>query len=97
MQAMPGQVVAKVGAEGIHCAALPAAGLGIALKVEDGDMRASGPALIEIIRALAPRIPVAARLPQDALATTLVHPIRNTRGVRVGEIRPAGTLRFLDA
>lgn len=97
MEAIPGQVIAKVGAEGIHCAAIPAAGIGIALKVEDGDMRASGPALIEIIRALASRLPASARLPEGALASTRVHSIRNTRGVRVGEIRPAGTLRFLNA
>jgi len=97
MRAMPGQIVAKVGAEGIHCAAIPAAGLGIALKVEDGDMRASGPALLAILRALAPRLPAAARLPADALAAAAVLPVRSTRGVRVGEIRAAGSLRFLDA
>lgn len=97
MRAIPGQVIAKVGAEGIHCAAIPAAGLGIALKVEDGDMRASGPALIEILRILAPRLPVEARLPAGALQSSAVHLLRNTRGVRIGEIRAAGTLRFLDA
>ena len=97
MHAIPGQVIAKVGAEGIHCASIPAAGIGIALKVEDGDMRASGPALLAIIKALGNRLPVAARLPDHALASTLVHPIRNTRGARIGEIRPAGSLRFLDA
>jgi L-asparaginase II len=97
MLAMPGQVIAKVGAEGIHCAAIPAAGIGIALKVEDGDMRASGPALVAILRALGPRLPQAARLPEGALQSTVVHPVRNTRGARVGESRPAGTLRFLDA
>jgi L-asparaginase II len=97
MHAIPGQVIAKIGAEGIHCAAIPAAGIGIALKVEDGDMRASGPALLEILRVLAPRLPAAARLPEGALRSTAVHPIRNTRGVRIGEIRSAGTLRFLDA
>ena len=97
MQALPGQVIAKVGAEGIHCAALPAAGIGIALKVEDGDMRASGPALIAILRQLESRLPVASRLPGGALTPSEVHPIKSTRGARVGEVRPAGSLRFLDA
>jgi L-asparaginase II len=97
MQAMPGQVIAKVGAEGIHCASVPAAGIGIALKVEDGDMRASGPALLEILRQLESRLPAASRLPAGALASTLVHPIKSTRGIRVGEVRPAGSLHFLDA
>jgi L-asparaginase II len=97
MRAIPGQVIAKVGAEGIHCAAIPAAGLGVALKIEDGDMRASGPALLAILHALGPRLPREARLPADALRAAAVLPIRNTRGVRVGEIRAAGSLRFLDA
>jgi L-asparaginase II len=97
MLALPGQVIAKVGAEGIHCAAVPAAGIGIALKVEDGDMRASGPALLEILRQLESRLPAASRLAADALPNASVHPTRNTRGARVGEVRPAGTLRFLDA
>lgn len=96
MRVLPGQVIAKVGAEGIHCAAIPAAGLGIALKVEDGDMRASGPALLAILRALAPRLPAAARLSADALHSATVPPIRSTRGARVGEIKVAGSLRFLD-
>ena len=98
MRAMPGQVIAKVGAEGIHCAAIPAAGIGIALKVEDGDMRASGPALLDILRALDPRLPAEARLPGRRAACHRGHPIRNTRGVRIGESPgTAGTLRFLDA
>ena len=39
MAAWPGRLVAKIGADGIYCAALPEPELGIALKVEDGDMR----------------------------------------------------------
>jgi len=97
MRAIPGQVIAKVGADGIHCAAIPAAGIGIALKIEDGDMRASGLALLAILRALESRLPPVARLPADALRAVDVIPIRNTRGGQIGEIRPAGSLRFLDA
>ena len=41
MQAYPGQLLVKVGAEGIFCAALPHEGLGLALKVEDGSSRAA--------------------------------------------------------
>ena len=42
---------AKGGAEGLLCAAGPD-GLGIALKVEDGSMRAMRPALAELLRRL---------------------------------------------
>jgi L-asparaginase II len=40
-----GDVIVKVGAEGVQMAALPRLGLGIALKVEDGSLRASEVAL----------------------------------------------------
>jgi L-asparaginase II len=51
MSEVPGLVV-KVGAEALHCAAVPALGLGVAVKVADGGERASGPALIHALRQL---------------------------------------------
>jgi L-asparaginase II len=51
MGAAPGLLV-KVGAEALHCAAIPEAGLGVAVKVHDGGERASGPALIRALRLL---------------------------------------------
>lgn len=51
MAAVPGLIV-KVGAEALHCAAVPALGLGVAVKVADGGERASGPALIHALRLL---------------------------------------------
>ena len=53
MTACRGTVLAKVGAEGVYCAALPALGLGVALKVEDGDGRCSPPALLAVLRQVA--------------------------------------------
>jgi L-asparaginase II len=70
---------AKGGAEGLMCAAGPD-GLGLALKVEDGNTRAVAAALAEAVRRLGfPLI--------DALATT---PVSNSRGELVGEVRAAG-------
>ncbi|RVD46769.1 asparaginase, partial [Mesorhizobium sp. M8A.F.Ca.ET.023.02.2.1] len=40
MEAAPGRIFAKGGAEGVHCAALPELGLGIAVKCVDGAGRA---------------------------------------------------------
>lgn len=83
MRATQGRVFAKVGAEGYYCAGAPSAGLGLALKVEDGAKRASEPALLATLRAL--------DLITDAELDTLAryaHPaVRNTRGERVGEVR----------
>jgi L-asparaginase II len=72
MVALPGWI-AKGGAEGLLCAS--GNGLGIALKVEDGNGRALGPA-------------AAAFFSQFELALTelAVVPLENSRGERVGEI-----------
>jgi L-asparaginase II len=96
-RATGGAAIAKVGADGIFCAALPRAGLGIALKVADGDMDSSGPALMAVVSALAGRWDLGfdpAAFPavvQRHAAVELV----NTRGAVTGQLRPAGGLRFL--
>ncbi len=93
-----GAVIAKVGADGIFCAALPGLGAGVALKVEDGDMRSSGPALMEVLRQVARRTPFGLELESPAvpLARHAELPTVNTRGGRTGVLRTEGTLRFLD-
>ena len=65
---------AKGGAEGLFCAAGPG-GLGIALKVEDGSMRAMRPAVAELLRRLG--------LETGDLG---VQPVENSRGELVGEV-----------
>jgi L-asparaginase II len=75
MKALPGWI-AKGGAEGLLCAA--GEGLGVALKSEDGNGRALGPAAAVF----------AARLDRD-LSDLEVLPLENSRGERVGEIRAA--------
>jgi len=47
-----GDVVVKVGAEGLVCAAVLGPGLGVAVKAADGAARAGPPALIEVLRRL---------------------------------------------
>jgi L-asparaginase II len=51
MRQVPGLLV-KVGAEALHCAAVPELGLGVAVKVADGGERACGPALVQALREL---------------------------------------------
>jgi L-asparaginase II len=51
MDTVPGLVV-KGGAEGLLCAAVIAAGLGIAVKVRDGSPRAATPALLRVLEVL---------------------------------------------
>ena len=81
-----GRVVAKVGAEGVYSAALPEMGLGVSVKVEDGDFRSSGPALLAVLDQLAPGVaPVS-----DEWRTPSV---RNTRGMVVGRMEAHIPLR----
>jgi L-asparaginase II len=90
MQAYPGRLLAKVGAEGVYGAALLDRGIGIGLKVEDGHTWAAVTALIEVLGALGLEPPPAQLLPSFA------HPvIRNTRGHAVGMFEPSGSLTFV--
>jgi len=87
-----GRVLAKIGAEGVYSAAWPALGLGIALKVMDGDMRSAPVALLGLLKQLAARYD--ADLPLDSLARHAEPAIRNTRREVTGVLRAAGELRF---
>ncbi len=78
-----GSVFTKVGAEGVHTVAVPALGIGLAVKVEDGALRAQHVAVLRALQALSV-------LPADLpprLADFINRPIRNTRGEAVGMIR----------
>jgi L-asparaginase II len=67
--------IAKGGAEGLMCAAGPS-GLGLAVKVEDGNARAVGPALAAFVARLG--------YPVERLEVALVV---NSHGDAVGEVR----------
>lgn len=49
MQFLAGRAFVKVGAEGVHAAALPELGVGIAIKVEDGGTRAAEAAMAALL------------------------------------------------
>jgi L-asparaginase II len=89
MQAGRGIIVSKVGADGVYTAGvLPSErwprGLGLALKIEDGEDRRSRPTVvIETLRQLG----VLDDEGIEALAPYSRFPIRNHRGDLVGEVR----------
>jgi L-asparaginase II len=78
-----GAVISKIGAEGVHSVCIPARGLGVAIKVEDGAQRAQ---FASVIRALQYLDVLPAQLP-TRLEEFVRRPIRNTRGEVVGELR----------
>jgi L-asparaginase II len=85
MEAAPGRVISKVGAEGVWlCAVLPndryENGLAIALKIEDGDDKRARPVVaIELLRKLGV-------LHQDSLREFSPMAVKNRRGVEVGKV-----------
>jgi L-asparaginase II len=95
MQAWPGAVVAKIGAEGVYSAALPGLGLGVALKVHDGDMLSAGIGLMSLLTAVTGRLAGDAPWPLDTLGPWIAPDIRNTRGDVVGARDARGGLRWL--
>lgn len=89
MEALGERVCCKVGAEGVFCAALPERGLGVALKMDDGNTaRAAEVVMAALIRALLPLDGAAAAL-IDSLAAPAMH---NWNGIEVGTLRASATL-----
>ncbi|RWQ64114.1 MAG: asparaginase, partial [Mesorhizobium sp.] len=88
MEAAPGRIFVKGGAEGVYCAALPELGLGVALKCDDGAGRAAevmvAAVLAKLLRA------------DRALAAKLIEqanpPIQSRVGAKVGAVRPTAAL-----
>lgn len=88
MEAAPGRIFVKGGAEGVFCAALPELGLGIALKCDDGAGRAAEAMVAAVLAKLlhADKM-VAAKLVEQANP-----PIESRIGAKVGALRPTATL-----
>lgn len=82
MQALP-RVFVKGGAEGVHCGCIPHAGLGIAVKCDDGAGRAAEVAMASLLV----RLDVWTPEEKSILAGFLVHPLENCRKIGVGAVR----------
>jgi L-asparaginase II len=88
MRAAPGRLVSKVGAEGVYTAGINPCeewpnGLGLAIKIEDGDDRRARPTVvIEALR----QLHVLADESLDAVSRYAFFPVLNRRGDVVGEV-----------
>jgi L-asparaginase II len=85
MEAGEGAVYAKTGADGVYVAALPEAGLGVALKCDDGSGSAAEIMLASVLLRL---------LGQDGSMRERLEPLSrkalsNWNGLEVAEVRPA--------
>jgi L-asparaginase II len=89
MQTSPGDWVAKIGAEAVQVIGIRSAGLGIAVKVADGNTRALYPATIAVLQ----QIGVLAEVDRTPLAKWQRPPLLNLNGIEVGEVRPTVRLQ----
>ena len=94
MERLGERVFCKVGAEGVFCAALPGRGLGVAIKIDDGNnARACEVVMAAVIEAL-----VALDAAEAGFMRSLSElPMSNWNGIEVGRLRAATLLRSLRA
>jgi L-asparaginase II len=85
MSAYPHSVLAKVGAGGVYGAAALESGIGIGIKVADGNTMAAGVALLAVLEQLDPFADVT-----DRLAPYVQPPVMNTRREVVGRMEVVG-------
>ena len=85
MKATGHKLVVKDGTEGIFCISVPEKGWGIAVKIEDGHIRALGPAVIAALNQLG----LLNKEENERLAGHARRKLKNYRGEEIGEIRPA--------
>lgn len=78
-QLLPGLAFVKTGAEGAYAGCFPKAGLGFALKIDDGATRAAEAVVSMLIEAFVPE--ARGKLPMKTL--------KNAQGQQVGVIRPS--------
>jgi L-asparaginase II len=90
MEKLGERVFCKVGAEGVFCAALPERGLGVAIKVDDGNnARAAEVAMAAAIEAFVALDDGEASFMRSLSEVTL----RNWNGIEVGALRADASLR----
>ncbi len=84
LKAGQGQVFAKNGAEGVYCGAIPALDLGIAVKIDDGALRAAASVFAAIVsNLLGGETEMGCRF-----AAIAKSPLLNRNSIEVGQIRP---------
>jgi L-asparaginase II len=88
MELLGSRVLAKTGAEGVFCGALPDQGLGFAVKCDDG----AGRAAEVITAALVARFSRLGDADRAALDELVNPKLRNWNGITVGQLRPTAAL-----
>ncbi len=89
MRTFKGRIVSKAGAEGVQCIGDMKAGLGIAIKAEDGNGRAVVVAMMEVFRQLC----IGNEEIYKELSNYVETPIKNMKNEVIGMVKPSFTLK----
>ena len=89
MRVLEGRMFAKAGAEGVYCIGDKETGLGIAIKIEDGNARATSPVAVEVLQQLG----LLNEKQLKQLASYHYPKLRNARNEQIGELRPNFVLK----
>ena len=92
MRHTKGRILAKLGADGVYCVSLLDKNIGIAVKVEDGNVKASSSAVMETLIQLNALMQEEIQL----LKGFYIKENINTAKYKVGEIRPVFKLDFIN-
>jgi L-asparaginase II len=89
MESAPGKVFCKVGAEGIWGLGFPEKGVGLAMKIEDGNSRPVNAVAVEALR----QADLLSEAEIATFAEKQVLPIKNMRDLTVGEVKASFVLK----
>ena len=89
MQALPKEIICKLGGEAIQGVAILNKGWGMAVKIADGNFRALGPVVVEALR----QIGVLPDSRLDFVKRIIKPNVYNNRDLLVGHIVPAFKLK----
>jgi L-asparaginase II len=91
MNIFQGRIVAKGGAEGVHCFGDLHTGIGAAVKIDDGNARGTSVASMEVVR----QLKIGESSIWEQLDDYYHAPVRNARDEKIGVIKPAFQLDVL--
>lgn len=91
MKVFAGRIVAKGGAEGVHCFGDTETGIGVAIKVEDGNSRARSVVTMEVLRQLT----MGKEAHWNQLSDYVATPVLNARDEVIGKVEANFTLHML--
>ncbi|MFD1039799.1 asparaginase [Virgibacillus byunsanensis] len=91
MKAYQGRIVAKGGAEGVHCFGDKQTGIGVAVKVDDGNARGTNVASMEVLK----QLKIGDKSIWNKLDDYYHAPVLNARQEKIGEIKPSFNLNVL--